>query len=60
MKEDMLLMAHLMRRAAFGATKNELEAHLSDGYGETVESLLNVGNANSLADHMIRRYHPDQ
>ncbi len=59
MKEDMLLMAHLMRRAAFGATKNELEAHLSDGYGETVESLLNVGNANSLADHMIRRYHPD-
>ena len=34
------LIAHLMRRAGFGATRDELEAYASKGYEATVEDLL--------------------
>ena len=34
------LMAHLMRRAGFGATRIELEAFVGKGYEEAVEELL--------------------
>ena len=34
-------MAHLMRRAGFGATRDELEARVAKGYEATVEELLN-------------------
>ena len=37
---EIALMAHLMRRAGFGATRDELEAYVSQGYEETVEQLL--------------------
>ena len=33
-------MAHLLRRAGFGATYQEFEAALADGYESTVERLL--------------------
>jgi len=33
--QEMELMAHLMRRAGFGATRDELEAYVAKGY-ETV------------------------
>jgi hypothetical protein len=39
-QEDIALMAHLMRRAGFGATRDELEARVAKGYEETVEELL--------------------
>ena len=35
------LMAHLFRRAGFGATPDELDAALARGYEATVEELLN-------------------
>ena len=35
------LMAHLMRRAGFGATYQQLEGLAANGYEETVEDLLN-------------------
>ena len=38
--KDMALMAHLMRRAGFGATRGELDASLANGYEATVEQLL--------------------
>ena len=38
---DVALMAHLMRRAGFGAQYDELEARASKGYEEMVEELLN-------------------
>ena len=38
--KDIALMAHLMRRAGFGAQYHELEARASKGYEETVEELL--------------------
>ena len=37
---DLALMAHLMRRAGFGASRDELEARTATGYEETVEELL--------------------
>ena len=37
---DIALMAHLMRRAGFGAQYDELEARAAKGYDETVEELL--------------------
>ena len=37
---DMALIAHLLRRAGFGATRDELEAYAAKGYEETVEELL--------------------
>ena len=39
--EDIALMAHLMRRAGFGASREELEARAARGYEATVEELLN-------------------
>ena len=38
--EDIALMAHLMRRAGFGASREELEARAARGYAATVEELL--------------------
>ena len=39
--DDITLMAHLMRRAGFGASRDELEARAAKGYEATVEELLN-------------------
>src|SRR6516165_4088402 len=36
---DIALMAHLMRRAGFGAGRDELEARVAKGYDATVEEL---------------------
>ena len=33
---ELALMAHLMRRAGFGATREELEMYLAQGYEATV------------------------
>ena len=37
---DIALMAHLMRRAGFGAPRDELEGYCAQGYEATVEELL--------------------
>ena len=37
--QDTALMAHLMRRAGFGATREELETRVAKGYEATVEEL---------------------
>ena len=47
-RDDIALMAHLMRRAGFGAGRDELEARVAKGYDATVEELLrNMPIANS-------------
>ena len=38
--QEIALMAHLMRRAGFGASRDELEMRAAKGYEETVEELL--------------------
>ena len=54
------LMAHLMRRAGFGAGRDELERCADQGYEATVEHLLDTGEADSMPDDLIRRYHVEQ
>ena len=58
--QDIALMAHLMRRAGFGASRDELDAHAAKGYQATVEELLDFRDAQSMPEDLIRRYHHDQ
>ena len=58
--DNIALMAHLMRRAGFGATRDELERLSAKGYEQTVEELLDPG-ANGiprLDRDMLYRYYP--
>ncbi len=59
-KRDVALMGHLMRRAGFGASYEELEARAAKGYEATVEELLDP-DAHGIPPvdlHVFRRYHP--
>ena len=56
--QDIALMAHLMRRAGFGATREELEARVDKGYEATVEELLNPDDQPALNRNEMMRYHP--
>ena len=56
---DIALMAHLMRRAGFGASRDELEQKVAQGYEAVVEDLLHPGDANVMPDDVIRRYHSE-
>ena len=58
--QETALMAHLLRRASFVATPDELERATRRGYEETVEDLLNPVEVNELPEDLIRRYHVDQ
>jgi len=55
---DIDLMAHLMRRAGFGATRDELERRSSQGYEETIEELLNPGSQTPVDIYQFLRYYP--
>ena len=61
-QSEIAQMAHLMRSAGFGATREELERYVAVGYGATVEELLHPENfPGELEDEdLLRRYHPDQ
>ena len=56
--EDLAMMAHLMRRAGFGAGREELEARVSRGYDATVEELLNPECQQPSDRYEFLRYHP--
>ena len=58
--DELSLMAHLMRRAGFGATLEELERSMAEGYDHTVERLLHPEDAPAWDDALFRRYHVDQ
>ena len=60
--QDMALMAHLLRRAGFGARRDELERFVSQGYEATVEHLLHPEQAPPALDDddLTRRYHVDE
>ena len=57
---DLELMAHLYRRAGFGATRDQLEASLAKGYDATVEELLHPEAQPDLEEDLIFRYYIDQ
>ena len=52
-------MAHLFRRAGFGATQEELESALARGYEATVEQLLHPETMPGLDEDVICRYYVD-
>jgi uncharacterized protein (DUF1800 family) len=51
-------MAHLMRRAGFGATSDDLRAYVAKGYEATLEELLHPENQPAFEDDTIYRYIP--
>ena len=55
---DLRLMAHLMRRAGFGATRDELERLVEQGYDATVETLLDPESQPELDMDELYRYLP--
>ena len=57
---DTALMAHLLRRAGFGASRDELEGYLAMGYEGAVDTLLNPTDPGNMPDDLIRRYHVEQ
>ena len=59
-KEDLAQMAHLMRRAGFGATHEELEQYVAKGYDATVEELINPPDDMPAGDMIgLLRYMPN-
>jgi len=54
--KDIALMAHLMRRAGFGAPREELERRAAKGYEATVEELLYPEKAPDLEYDLLERY----
>ena len=56
--KDIALMAHLIRRAGFGATYEELEARAAKGYEATVEELVNPEKQPELERDVMMRYIP--
>ena len=52
------LMAHLMRRAGFGASRKELESRIQIGYESTVDELLNPDSNNQVDIFKFLRYYP--
>ena len=59
MDNDIELIAHLMRRAGFGANREQIGMHANAGYQSTVEALLYPGEEDRMDDHLIRRFHPE-
>ena len=56
---DVELIAHLMRRAGFGATREQLEQYAAKGYEATVEELISPVDERRMDDALIRRFHPE-
>ena len=57
-RDDLALMAHLMRRAGFGAAREELERRVAKGYEATVEELLHPEEQIAVDEEELYRYFP--
>jgi hypothetical protein len=57
-QEEIGLMAHLMRRAGFGASRDELEARCAKGYEATVEELLDPESMPPVDPYTLLRHQP--
>ena len=56
--EEISLISHLMRRAGFGADRDQLEALAAKGYAVVVEELLNPEAQPPFDDDLAYRYFP--
>ena len=56
---DIALMAHLMRRAGFGAPYEELQRRVANGYEATVQELLHPEGQPDIPLDLLQRYFVD-
>jgi uncharacterized protein (DUF1800 family) len=56
--QNVALMALLMRRAGFGASRSELEELAAQGYDNVVETLLHPEAQPNIDEDMMMRYFP--
>ena len=55
-REEVALVSHLMRRAGFGATPDELEEYTAKGYETVVEDMVNPDRCPELEEDIVTRY----
>ena len=56
--DKIALTAHLMRRAGFGVSRDELESLAEQPYEELVEGLVEPGDEPSIDEYTLFRHHP--
>ena len=59
-RTDTGLIAHLLRRAGFGGTREEIEAYAEMGYEAAVDELIDPTDAGWAGSYMARRFHHEQ
>ena len=57
-REDVALMAHLMRRAGFGVPRQELDEYVARGYEAVVEELLHPEGQPEIDEELLYRMFP--
>lgn len=57
-KTDIDLIAHLLRRAGFGADSSELSKYAAMDYDEVVDRLVNPERFTEVEDDLLGRYYP--
>lgn len=55
-ENELAQVAHLLRRAGFGATRAELEAYAAKGYAAAVEDLLHPERFPEIDEDLLKRY----
>src|SRR5579862_3413769 len=55
-QKDVALVAHLLRRAGFGASPSELEVYAAKGYEAVVDDLLHPERFPEIDDDFVARY----
>ncbi len=55
---DLALMAHLLRRAGFGADRRELERYAEKTYEDVVDDLLSPERFDEPEDEVLTRFYP--
>ena len=56
-ENDLALIAHLMRRAGFGATRDELEGYAARSYESLVDDLIHPERFPEVEEDVLRRYY---
>ena len=59
-KTDVELIAHLLRRAGFGASRDEIEACAERGYDATLNDLINPPDTSWAGAFLARRFFHEQ
>ena len=57
-KQEIALMAHLMRRAGFAAGRSELDELAERPYEEVVDDLVEPSDEPAIDEYALYRYHP--